>query len=228
MSEKRNLPENVSSNVCCVSSALCSFSVFGVCSVFFSPRVFIKMPPKKSSAPAKPAAKSAAPAPKAAAKPAKVAEKKKVSKSLAKSSKGAKAKALTAQGKVKKGNFQKRVRKIRTTATFHRPHTKILPRAPKCQRFSLPKRNPLDKFSIVKYPLTTESAMKKIEDNNTLVFVVALKASKQQIKAAVKSLFNIDVKQVNTLIRPDGEKKAYVKLTPDYDALDVANKIGII
>jgi large subunit ribosomal protein L23Ae len=28
--------------------------------------------------------------------------------------------------------------------------------------------------------------------------------------------------------RPDGKKKAYVKLTPDYDALDVANKIGII
>jgi large subunit ribosomal protein L23Ae len=28
--------------------------------------------------------------------------------------------------------------------------------------------------------------------------------------------------------RPDGKKKAYVNLTPDYDALDVANKIGII
>jgi hypothetical protein len=28
--------------------------------------------------------------------------------------------------------------------------------------------------------------------------------------------------------RPDGLKKAYVRLTPDYDALDVANKIGII
>ena len=28
--------------------------------------------------------------------------------------------------------------------------------------------------------------------------------------------------------RPDGTKKAYVRLTPDYDALDVANKIGII
>lgn len=26
--------------------------------------------------------------------------------------------------------------------------------------------------------------------------------------------------------RPDGQKKAYVRLTPDYDALDVANKIG--
>lgn len=28
--------------------------------------------------------------------------------------------------------------------------------------------------------------------------------------------------------RPDGTKKAYVRLTPDFDALDVANKIGII
>eukprot|EP00983_Pelagomonas_calceolata_P127756 1161442-Pelagomonas_calceolata.AAC.4 len=27
---------------------------------------------------------------------------------------------------------------------------------------------------------------------------------------------------------PDGTKKAYVRLTSDYDALDVANKIGII
>ena len=34
--------------------------------------------------------------------------------------------------------------------------------------------------------------------------------------------------QVNTLIRPDGVKKAYVKLTGDHDALDVANRIGII
>ncbi|KAH0520958.1 60S ribosomal protein L23a [Microtus ochrogaster] len=39
---------------------------------------------------------------------------------------------------------------------------------------------------------------------------------------------DIDVAKVNTLIRPDGEKKAYVRLAPDYDALDVANKIGII
>uniref|UniRef100_A0A2K5C5X0 Uncharacterized protein n=1 Tax=Aotus nancymaae TaxID=37293 RepID=A0A2K5C5X0_AOTNA len=33
---------------------------------------------------------------------------------------------------------------------------------------------------------------------------------------------------VSTLIRPDGEKKAYAPLAPDYNALDVANKIGII
>lgn len=27
--------------------------------------------------------------------------------------------------------------------------------------------------------------------------------------------------------RPDGEKKAYVRLAPDYDALDVANKVSL-
>lgn len=68
--------------------------------------------------------------------------------------------------------------------------------------------------------------MKKIEDNNTLVFIVDVKANKHQIKQAVKKLYDIDVAKVNTLIRPDGEKKAYVRLAPDYDALDVANKIG--
>ena len=28
------------------------------------------------------------------------------------------------------------------------------------------------------------------------------------------------------IFRPDGEKKAYVRLAPDYDALDVANKVN--
>ena len=86
----------------------------------------------------------------------------------------------------------------------------------------------MDAHNIIKHPLTTESAMKKIEDNNTLVFLVNIKANKHQIKAAVKKLYDINIAKVNTLIRPDGQKKAYVKLAADYDALDVANKIGII
>uniref|UniRef100_A0A8C3FJW0 60S ribosomal protein L23a n=1 Tax=Chrysemys picta bellii TaxID=8478 RepID=A0A8C3FJW0_CHRPI len=68
--------------------------------------------------------------------------------------------------------------------------------------------------------------MKKIEDNNTLLFIVDVKANKHQIKQAVKNLYQVS--GVNTLIRPNGEKKAYVHLAPDYDALDVANEIGII
>merc|ERR1739845_310893 len=121
-----------------------------------------------------------------------------------------------------------RRRKVRTSVQFRRPHTLRLPRNPKYPRRSVPRKSKLDAFSVVRYPLTTESAMKKIEDNNTLVFIVDRLANKYQIKASVKKLYEIDAARFNTLHRPDGLKKAYVKLAPDYDALDVANKIGII
>jgi large subunit ribosomal protein L23Ae len=55
-----------------------------------------------------------------------------------------------------------------------------------------------------------------------------LRPAPSQIKLAVKKLYEIDAFKVNTLIRPDGLKKAYVRLSDDFDALDVANKIGII
>jgi large subunit ribosomal protein L23Ae len=93
---------------------------------------------------------------------------------------------------------------------------------------SAPKLQKLDAFAIIKYPLTTESAMKKIEEHNTLVFIVDTRANKKQIKDAVTRLYDIQTKKVNTLIRPDGLKKAFIRLQPDYDALDVANKIGVI
>lgn len=153
----------------------------------------------------------------------------KVSKKLGvDATKKAVAKAAVTKKKVEKGVWTKRTRKVRTSASFRRPHTKILQRKPKCPKKSVPHRPRLDRFSIIKHPLTTESAMKKIEDNNTLVFIVDLKANKIQIETAVKKLYQIGVQSVNTLIRPDGTKKAYVRLAPDYDALDVANKIGII
>jgi large subunit ribosomal protein L23Ae len=90
------------------------------------------------------------------------------------------------------------------------------------------KKQTYDGFDVVHHPLSTESAIKTIEDNNTLVFIVKKKTNKAQIKQAVQSLYRIKIKKVNTLITPKGMKKAYVKLTSDQDALDVANKIGIM
>ena len=66
-----------------------------------------------------------------------------------------------------------------------------------------------------KFPLTTESTMKKIEDTSTLVFIVDIKTNNHQIKQAVKKLCDIDVAKVNILMRPDGKKKTYVQLAPD-------------
>jgi hypothetical protein len=43
--------------------------------------------------------------------------------------------------------------------------------------------------------------MKKIEENNTLVFIVDIKANKRQIKEALKKLYDIDTVKINTLIR---------------------------
>ena len=60
------------------------------------------------------------------------------------------------------------------------------------------------------------------------MFVVDSRANKKQIKEAVQSMYEIQCKKINTLIQPNGLKKAYVRLHSDYDALDVANKIGII
>nr|XP_025856318.1 60S ribosomal protein L23a-like [Vulpes vulpes] len=140
----------------------------------------------------------------------------------------AKAKALKAKKAVLKGVHSHKKKKIRWSPTFRGPKTLRLRRQPQYPRKSAPRRNKLDHYAIIKFPLTTQSALKKIEDNSTLVFIVDVKANKHQIKQAVKKLYDIDVAKVNTLIRPDGEKKAYVLLAPDYDALDVSNKIGII
>merc|ERR1711941_166065 len=178
----------------------------------------IDMGPKSKKAPAKAAA----------APEKKVAEKKSVPVKADSGVVKAKQKALKAKHVVR-GNHDKRSRKVRTSVHFRRPKTLKTPRNPKYPRKSVNKTNKLDQYRLIKYPLTTESAMKKIEDNNTLVFIVDIRANKPMIKMAVKKLYDIEVAKVNTLIRAkDGEKKAYVRLASDYDALDVANKIGII
>ena len=136
--------------------------------------------------------------------------------------------ALKAQKAVKKGTNTGRVRKVRTSVHFRRPKTLELARNPKYPRNSVPKKTALDQYSVIKYPVTTETAMKKMEDSNTLVFLVDARSNKKQIKDAVKKMYDIEAHHVNTLIRPDGQKKSYVRESPDQDAMDIASKIGIL
>uniref|UniRef100_A0A8C8UG32 Large ribosomal subunit protein uL23 N-terminal domain-containing protein n=1 Tax=Peromyscus maniculatus bairdii TaxID=230844 RepID=A0A8C8UG32_PERMB len=125
----------------------------------------------------------------------------------------AKVKALKAEKAVLKGVHSHKKKKIRTSPTFRRPKTLRLRRQPKYPQKSAPRRNKLDLY--------------KIQDNNTLVFIVDVKANKHQVNQAGKTLSDMDVTKVNTLIRSNREK-AYVRSAPDYDALDIANKTGII
>ncbi|XP_057499374.1 uncharacterized protein LOC130783652 [Actinidia eriantha] len=91
-----------------------------------------------------------------------------------------------------------------TSVTFHRSKTLKKDRKPKYPRISAPRQNKLDRYQIVKYPLTTESAMKKIEDNNTLVFIVDIRADKKKIEDSVKisefSTFIISLSLTNTFM----------------------------
>ena len=110
---------------------------------------------------------------------------------------------------------------------FHHPRTKRLPKAPKYPRCLKDKRNKLDEYAIIKFPLATETALKKIEDHNTIVFMCDKQATKPMIRRAVEKRFDVKVIKVNTLIRLDGLKKAFVRLAPNVEAMEVATKIGL-
>ncbi len=81
---------------------------------------------------------------------------------------------------------------------------------------------------MLKYPLTTEKNVKLMQNENKLVFIVDRKVTKQEIKKAAEEFFKIKVTKVNTTILPNGHKKAYLRLSPETPALDVATQLGLI
>lgn len=117
--------------------------------------------------------------------------------------------------------------KVWTNVQFRRPRTLSLPKSPKYPRVSVPKVKALDKFQILKYPVTTDERNQKVESENTITFIVNRKASKNQIKRAFRDMYSTKVDSVRTLITATGEKKAFIKLDKNVEAMDVATKIGI-
>ncbi|NIU39024.1 50S ribosomal protein L23 [Candidatus Bathyarchaeota archaeon] len=86
----------------------------------------------------------------------------------------------------------------------------------------------MDPQDVVMYPLMTEVASRILEAENKLVFIVNLKASKEDIKRAIEELYEVKVEKVNVAITPKGLKKAFARLHPDYKAVDVAIRLGIL
>jgi large subunit ribosomal protein L23 len=86
----------------------------------------------------------------------------------------------------------------------------------------------MDPYSVILYPLMTEAASLMVEKENKLVFIVDLKANKIDVKRAVEQLYEVKVNDVNIQITPTGEKKAFVRLNPDFKAADIAIKLGIL
>lgn len=86
----------------------------------------------------------------------------------------------------------------------------------------------MNSHEVILYPVTTESTTRLIEEENKLVFIVNIKASKIDVKKAFEDLYEVKVSRVNILITPKSEKKAFIKLHPEYKAADVAIKLGIL
>jgi large subunit ribosomal protein L23 len=81
---------------------------------------------------------------------------------------------------------------------------------------------------VVRYPLLSEDAVTLLEAENKITFIVDVRSDKHDVKRAIEELYEVKVDQVRTLITPEGDKKAFVKLTQDFKAADLAVRLGIL
>ena len=81
---------------------------------------------------------------------------------------------------------------------------------------------------VVKHPLSTEKAIRLMESDNKLVFVVDNGATKHEVKKAIEELFKAKVKRVRTFLTAKGEKRAYVTFAAETPAIDIATNLGMV
>jgi len=86
----------------------------------------------------------------------------------------------------------------------------------------------MDPTDLIIRPVSSESALERLEAANRLTFIVHRKANKNEIKHAIEKLYEVKVKSVNTLITQTGEKKAFISLEKEFSATELATKIGLL
>jgi large subunit ribosomal protein L23Ae len=149
---------------------------------------------------------------------------------MGKASKVAKAKKLTTQ---LNKTATKATHKIRTKLRFYRPKTRITKSVPKTLKSlssEIRRKNNtgVDYATVLVQPVSSDKNMTKMENENTITFIVGAKAKKSQIKEAFEKLYATKVRAVRTLNCIGKRKKAYIRLYNDGEALNVASKIGIL
>ena len=82
-------------------------------------------------------------------------------------------------------------------------------------------------MSVIKYPYVTEKATSTMDQNNTITFIVDVRASKPQIKKEVEKIFDVTVVNVKTMVMPKGEKKALITLSLEDSADEIITRLGV-
>lgn len=81
---------------------------------------------------------------------------------------------------------------------------------------------------IIKSPYITEKVTGMVDSNNTLEFLVDMRATKPEIKKSLEELYDVEVMSVRTMITSRGEKKAIVKLAREGSANELATRLGLL
>jgi large subunit ribosomal protein L23 len=81
--------------------------------------------------------------------------------------------------------------------------------------------------SIIIKPYITEKTFNMIEKENKLTFIVAEKATKNQIVKALQILYESQASEVNTARTIQG-KKAFIKIKAPEGARELATKMGLV
>jgi large subunit ribosomal protein L23 len=83
-------------------------------------------------------------------------------------------------------------------------------------------------YQIIRKPVITEKGLGIKETQNTLVFQVAAKATKTEIKQAVQGIFKVKVHSVRTALYPGKERRRgkFAGYRPDWKKAYVRLKSG--
>ena len=76
-------------------------------------------------------------------------------------------------------------------------------------------------------PITTEKAIRMLELENKITFLVDRRSNKIEIRKEAEKAFNVKVANVTTHIK-NNKKFATIKLKEESPAIDVATKLGLV
>ena len=82
-------------------------------------------------------------------------------------------------------------------------------------------------FAIIRMPYITEKTFRLIEQENKMVFLVSDDATKITVKQAVETVYGVKVDTVNLMITRKG-KQAFVRLSDETPAAELASKLGVL
>lgn len=83
-------------------------------------------------------------------------------------------------------------------------------------------------MTVVLYAVTSEKAVRGIEKENKVTFIVATNATKKDIKEELEKDYGEKVKGITTLITAHGKKKAVVSFKVEGVAAKLAAKLKVI